>query len=871
MADQQASTIQELSDDELKGLMASMQSACDVVRVVDPSTFEAQSLGGADGEFAPAYRCYSALSHGRRCQNCISMRAVGEQRPVSKFEFVDGDAYFITARPISYNGAVHSLEMVQKVSDDVGLHDGIDQLQDHIQGQTDNEFNDSFTGAYTRKYFDEGLSSLRGRKLALVKVANLGRINEEAGHSTGDLVLKRVARELLKATRVVDSVIRYEGDTFAIQFEDMNTSAFHEHINEIAKAAGDVAVEDAPGVRPDLIVVAVDEDATFGELAQRACELVASAEQTGERVVMESADASHQAEEAVRVAAANETLRHAGDRLMADIDDLTGLLTSSAVRTQLQRVIGERHAREEGFCLVYLDIENFKQFNRTYGRSGGDVLLKFLADSITKQFPHSIAARVSGDIFIVITNERDLENRLEALRSLASSYQKRIAVELKAGVLELDEAVKGASAAIDLAKVACESLKGRYDLGVRFYDRALEQEISMNEYVVNNIETAIEKGHIKVFFQPIIRAMTGHVCDFEALCRWDDPQHGLLPPAAFISALEKFHLINKVDACVVRQACQHQASLLAAGRPVVPVSVNLSRLDFQLDDIFQVVEDAVAEAGIPRNLLNVEVTESALDEDAEYFRQQVDRFRAAGYEVWMDDFGSGYSSLNLLKDYRFDTLKIDMAFLAGFDDNPKSREIIVTIVDMAKKLGIRTLIEGVETKQQCRFLQRIGCEMLQGYYFGKPCPYSEESFADFIVEDAGERAYFDQLGSVNLLGAANADNAAGDGVTESESRSTPLALVEYRAGRYTVLSVNETYLELLESTHANSIDELQDAITNGSYRLEDNLVSQLDEARETGQEVTRVRQMAGGDYRVCVRHVAMGPGAHAFAVVPLLQ
>ena len=471
----------------------------------------------------------------------------------------------------------------------------------------------------------------------------------------------------------------------------------------------------------------------------------------------------------------------------------------------------------------------------------------------------------------MVTNEPGIRERIERLRSQVAGYQRKITLELKAGVNELDEAAHDAAAAIDLAKVACESIKSHFDLGIRFYDSELDQEISMNEYVVNNIDHAIEQGHIKVFFQPIIRTMTGHVCDFECLCRWDDPTHGLLPPSAFIAALERFHMIDKVDVCVVRQACAHQAALMAAGKPLVPVSVNLSRLDFQLTDMFAVVEEAVAEAGIPRGMLNIEVTESALDDGAGEFDKQLARFREAGYEVWMDDFGSGYSSLNLLKDYRFDTLKIDMAFLAGFEDNPKSREIIVTVVDMAKKLGIRTLIEGVETRQQYRFLQRIGCEMLQGFYFGKPRPYDEEAFAELTEENALERAYFDALGSVNLLGLPSGDegDVAAGYVTESESRSTPMALVEHRDGAYRYLSANEAYLKLIEGVAVETLDDLQEIMDGGAYAIPEPLLAQLDETRERDAETVRAYTLNGEQHQVHVRHIATGPAAHAYVVVPV--
>ena len=859
------------SNEAMKLLLNTMRDACDAARIVDPATFEARTLTEDGSGLNEPYRCFSALCNDRRCENCISMRAVDENRPVSKFEFRDGDAYFITARPVEFSGKPHTLEIIQKVSNDVGLHDGLEDLREHVQEETDREFVDPFTGTYNRSYFDEGLRSLTGRKLAVLKVANLEQLNVKEGYPTGDLLMKRIAHDILANTRIEDSVVHYQSDMFLVQFEDFDSESFDNAVQHILDIASAVTIESHPHARPDIFVAAVDEDATYGELAEQALTLLEEAQERGQQLALRSSDIHHRAPSAVRDATAAETLQRGPGQEAADIDELTQLYTPSAIRLRLQQLIEKRPARSEGYCVIYLDIENFKQVNRVFGIDAGDELLQFLADRIREVFPDAIAARMTADMFVMITRQPDIADRCRQLHDMISSRKRRLALSLKAGIVALDEACHDSAAVIELARAACKSIKGHYDVVVRFYDSELDQEISMGQYVVNNIERAIEEGRIKVFFQPIVRAMTEHVCDYECLCRWDDPIHGLLPPSAFVSSLERSHLINKLDSYVVRLACEHQASLMAAGKPLLPVSVNLSRLDFQLDNFFDIVEAEVARTGIPRNMLNIEVTESALDEDTGFFAIQLEQFRSAGYEVWMDDFGSGYSSLNLLKDYRFDALKIDMEFLAGFDQNPKSREIIVTVVDMAKKLGVRTLVEGVETKQQYRFLQRIGCEMLQGYYFGQPQPYDPGAFAQHTIENARERAYFDQLGSVNLLGlpANDTDEPAGGFVTESESRSTPMAIVEYRSGWYSYLSANEGYLKLIMGIELDSLDEMQDALAQSTYRMADALVEHLDIARGNG-DVTAPVHMANGElHQVQIRHIASGPDADAFAITPI--
>ncbi|MEE1157788.1 MAG: EAL domain-containing protein, partial [Atopobiaceae bacterium] len=281
--------------------------------------------------------------------------------------------------------------------------------------------------------------------------------------------------------------------------------------------------------------------------------------------------------------------------------------------------------------------------------------------------------------------------------------------------------------ALDCAKIACESVKGRYDVSCRVFDGDLRERLFTRRYVARHAEQAVSNQWIRAYAQPVVDTTTGEVCGFEALARWDDPNRGILSPAIFIPTLEEAHLIHKVDAYMVNEVCRHMSEELRAGRAVVPASVNLSRVDFAICDIFEIVRETCDRWDIPHHMLAVEVTEGALDGTAN-LRQEMDRFRAAGFEVWMDDFGCGYSSLNLLKDYEFDVLKVDMEFLRDMDANARSKTIVASVIEMAKSLGIRTLVEGVETEAQRDFLCDVGADMMQGYLFGRPLPLELRAF-----------------------------------------------------------------------------------------------------------------------------------------------
>jgi EAL domain-containing protein (putative c-di-GMP-specific phosphodiesterase class I) len=228
-----------------------------------------------------------------------------------------------------------------------------------------------------------------------------------------------------------------------------------------------------------------------------------------------------------------------------------------------------------------------------------------------------------------------------------------------------------------------------------------------------------------VYYQPIVRVRTGKICGYEALARWIDDEMGYLPPRKFINTLEEYHLIQKVDTYIIEQVCKDLRRLIDAGEDVVPVSVNLSRLDFELCDIFGLTEACRQKHGIAPNMLDIEITESALNDSAEHLKNEIRKFREAGYHIWIDDFGSGYSSLNNLLDYEFDVLKLDMEFMRTYDEHPQASELIKNIVKSGRDLGVEPLQEGVERQEHVDFLKSIDCERMQGYFFAKPMSLDE--------------------------------------------------------------------------------------------------------------------------------------------------
>lgn len=240
------------------------------------------------------------------------------------------------------------------------------------------------------------------------------------------------------------------------------------------------------------------------------------------------------------------------------------------------------------------------------------------------------------------------------------------------------------------------------------------------QYIINNFDDAIKNEYIKVFYQPLIDANTGKICGLEALSRWDDPKYGFLPPADFIETLEEYHQIHRLDMYVVDRVCRDIIEVKNTRRKLIPISLNFSRMDFDSLNLAEEVGSCLEKYGIDKSAIHIEITESTLSEDDDKLKEELKSFRSQGYALWLDDFGSGYSGLNVLKEYDFDLIKIDMKFLSNFEGNQKARTILQNVIKLAKDLGMQTLTEGVETNEACDFLRENGCEKLQGYLFGKP-------------------------------------------------------------------------------------------------------------------------------------------------------
>lgn len=495
-------------------------------------------------------------------------------------------------------------------------------------------------------------------------------------------------------------------------------------------------------------------------------------------------------------------------------DALTGLLSLPVF---LKKALGTAKKDEEEGIFgahypMYLNLTNFKFYNATHGREAGNQLLQKIAEALKRYFSGDLMCHQESDSFLLLGSRDRVPDGLEAMILEIERYIDDPSIRLKSGICDFGRKIPPVSLlrnAFDLAKIACDSIKSDASRSWTFYEDSMGSMLENRAYVLRHFDRALLNGYIKIYFQPVVRTLTGKLCGMEALARWEDPDKGLLTPNVFVPVLESARIIYKLDRYILEAAARFLAERRANGLPVVPVSVNLSRVDFEVSKPLAMVEEVVKRYRLPRHLIRIEITESALVKSEKVLKEAIPAFRKAGYECWLDDFGSQYSSLNVLHDFYLDELKIDMAFLRHF--NERSRKIIASIVVMAKTLGIHTLAEGAETEEQVEFLKSVGCEKIQGFYYSSPRPWA--GVEDMLrmrhmdMETPEEEILMNKLGLVNV-------------VTEEQ-----VALYLGRGNDLTLLYQNEAHEKNILGASAHTIDDLNGCFADPHYPLREKFFS----------------------------------------------
>ncbi len=508
----------------------------------------------------------------------------------------------------------------------------------------------------------------------------------------------------------------------------------------------------------------------------------------------------------------NASLAEVTSRTTESYDVLTGLPVMGYFFNLACASRIELNENGKSASLCFANLNGLRHYNRKYGFAEGDELLKTFAGLLVKYFGKKNCSRIGQDNFSFFAMSEKLEETIETLFTEFDDIYKERTISIRVGIYPDSVGIVETNIACDRAKYACNTIKKARESKYVYFDESMLEIENRRQYIIDNLDKAIEERWIQAYFQPLVRTANGRVSDEESLARWIDPERGMLSPAEFIPILEEAKLIYKVDLHIVDMTIEKMKKQEELGLYVVPASINLSRTDFDCCDIVEEISKRVDAAGMERNLFSIEITESVVGEDFDFIKEQVKRFQNSGFPVWMDDFGSGYSSLDVLQEIHFDLIKLDMRFMKQFSNDEKSKVIITELMKMAIGLGIETVAEGVETKEQVEFLKEVGCTKLQGYYYCKPI-----SFADLVkrygegrqigFENPAESAYYESLGRINLydmsIVANDEELTAGSGEDSSDGFSNgrlnryfntlPMAVIETDDSAMNVVRCNQSY------------------------------------------------------------------------------
>ncbi|MCI1231215.1 MAG: GGDEF domain-containing phosphodiesterase [Lactobacillus delbrueckii] len=390
----------------------------------------------------------------------------------------------------------------------------------------------------------------------------------------------------------------------------------------------------------------------------------------------------------------------------------------------MEEVAKLRLAKKQPVCMT-LNIAGISVYNNLYGLKKGDLLLRELSEVLVSEIKVGHVYHNKDDRFLILTVAEGIDEKIKEIHEKFVNLAQNEAVDLQFGLYQILDDDRNIMTIAHRANQAMKEIGHDRRVYVKKYDPAVEEEDLEESYFLNNFSRAMDEGWLTAYFQPICSAKDGKTASYEALARWQDPEKGLVSPAAFIPVIEKNHLTYYLDMYILCEVVAKLQQWKKRGLDLKPVSVNLAHEDFEMPNLVEKINDLVIGAGLSRSLIKIEITERDLSNNTSRLKEQIDQLHSYGFEVWMDDFGSGYSSLNALNDYNFDLVKIDMAFVRHLDDGPLNRLLIPEIAKVAHLLGMKVLAEGVETEEQRDFLQEAGCDLLQGFLFSKPVKLDE--------------------------------------------------------------------------------------------------------------------------------------------------
>ena len=415
--------------------------------------------------------------------------------------------------------------------------------------------------------------------------------------------------------------------------------------------------------------------------------------------------------------------------IFSSIDRLTKIPNRNTFVEKTQAIIEENEG--EKFAIVRFDIESFKIINQLFGTSEGDSILKFIAvklQEIIEPIKNGTYCRITSDLFafsIPYDGDELVNKVIDTLVAAVKMYPLNFDITLSFGIYIAENSEYSVRHMLDRAAVAQKATKNNYKSHVSYFDEALKEQEEIEITIVSEMKRALENGEFKIYLQPKVDMRTGKIIGSEALVRWVHPEKGLISPRNFIPIFENNGFITELDYYIFETVSKQLDKWRQEGMPILPVSVNVSRADLYDPNLFPNIVRIVDKYNIPHEDIEFELTESSFISDNHKLVELTFNLQKGGFHVLMDDFGSGYSSLNSLKDIKVDVLKIDINFLPTSKDDERAGKILTSVVSMAQALDLKVVVEGVETRDQADFLISIGAYEAQGYFFFRPMPIED--------------------------------------------------------------------------------------------------------------------------------------------------
>ena len=414
------------------------------------------------------------------------------------------------------------------------------------------------------------------------------------------------------------------------------------------------------------------------------------------------------------------------------MDTLTGVYSKETFSKKTKEIL--KHSKDKKYAIVYSDIENFQLLKDLFGEKTGDNLLVFMA-KVLKHYvnDNELCGRIENEHFVLLKeyDKKSLHNDLDIIVKTVNDFPVNMNLRLRFGIYLIDTAKMSMHAMINRAILAVDTIKGRYGRYIAYYDKEIWEKQVHEQEILNCMEDAIKEEQFKVYFQPKYDLNSEKVAGAEALVRWVHPEKGFMNPGEFIPLFETNGFITELDKFVWDKTCSYIQGWKEKGYPIVPVSVNVSRTDIYNPDFIDIIMGIINKHGLKPENIHLEITETAYTENPHQIIEEVKKLKLLGFVIEMDDFGSGYSSLNMLNELPIDILKLDMGFVQG-DISMNSNNILSFIISLAKWMDYAVVAEGIETEEQIQMLRNMDCNFVQGYYYAKPMP--PEEFERHLVE-----------------------------------------------------------------------------------------------------------------------------------------